>query len=144
MIAVEGFDPLAALQEAGAPHADLMGGGEIEVGAGALLVRMRVTRAEALAMADALARPAAWWPKAAREAPRRATLADLAGFRTAEGYEFKPLAALVAHVRAAATAARRAATAAPPRDVPTGAVPTGAALAATIAAARPVLGGGDA
>lgn len=136
----EGFDPLAALQVAGAPHADLMGGGELETGAAAFLVRARVHAAEVAPLAAALARPGAWWPKSAREAPKRVTLADLAGYHTADGYEFKPLAALVAHVRSAKPAARRVAE--PSRDVPTGPVPRGADLTAAIAAARPVLGGG--
>lgn len=109
-------DPLSELQRAAAPHADLMGGGDLEMGASALLIRLRITPAEIPAMALALSRPTSWWPSGGRAAPARATLGDLAGWHTADGYEFKPLSALVAHVRGAA---RRvpAAPAAPPAPV---------------------------
>lgn len=126
----EAFDPLTALQDAGAPHADLMGGGEVESGAAAFLVRARVQPAEVPLLAQALARPAAWWPKSSRETPRRVTLSDLAGFHSAEGYEFKPLSLLIAYVRAGAKKAPRG----PEREPPPKPAPLDPAAAARIRA----------
>lgn len=105
---------LDALRDAARDVADLVGPA-YERSVAAALRSARVSDADVAAMALALAAPAAWWPRSYRApAPERATLADLAGFRAADGsgsYTCEPLLALLAHARAAA---RRAKAATPP------------------------------
>lgn len=90
---------LDALRDAAAGHATLTGTATMEQGACALLARHALSADEVARMGAALATPAPWWPKGKNPPPQHVTLNDLAGFRGDDGHEWRPLAALVAHVR---------------------------------------------
>jgi len=128
---------LDALRDAARDVADLVGPA-YERSVAAALGSARVSDADVAAMARALASPAAWWPRSYRApAPERATLADLAGFRSPTGdgsYTCEPLLALLAHARAAARKAKAAPARPPAPPPPPGEAVTGADVRRRLAA----------
>jgi hypothetical protein len=101
-----------ALRDAVGGNATLTGASSIEVELSRLLERHALSADEIVRAGRAFEEPAAWWPKGKNPAPRHVTLNDLAGFRGDDGFEWRALAALVAHVR---TQKKPVAVAAPAR-----------------------------
>ncbi len=131
--------PLDLLRDAAAGRATLTGAATLEREFAEVLARHGLKGDEVSRAGSAFEEPAAWWPKGKNPAPAHVTLNDLAGFRGEAGYEWRPLAALVAHVRSQArrAAARaRARPAAPPPPPPPAAR---AGEAAARAAARSLI-----
>jgi hypothetical protein len=94
---------LDALRDAAGDRATLpLTGSAIERGAAKVLTAAHVTFDEIRRMGEALGEPARWWPPGKDPAPRHCTWKPLAGYRAdGGGYEYGPLLALLAHVRAA-------------------------------------------
>lgn len=103
------------LRAASVGRATLTGTATLEQEFGAMLSRHALTADEVTRAGDAFNEPGAWWPKGKNPAPTHVTLNDLAGFRGDAGYEWRPLAALVAHVRARKGAVRAPASTTAPR-----------------------------
>ena len=108
---------LDALRAASAGHATLTGATALEIEAGEILARHALTDADLARAEGAFADPSAWWPRGKNPAPRHVTLNDLAGFRGEQGYEWRALAALVAHLRQRKAARRPTQPAAPETPV---------------------------
>lgn len=90
---------LDALRDASAGHATLTGATALEREAAEVLSRHTLTETDLARAAAAFADPSAWWPRGKNPAPKHVTLNDLAGFCGERGYEWRALAALVAHLR---------------------------------------------
>ncbi len=112
---------LDALRTSAAGRATLSGAAALEVECAAVLARHGLTDEEMQRAGEAFGDPSAWWPKGKNPAPAHVTLNDLAGFRGDAGFEWRALAALVAHVRAprrALPVRARSASPAPPPPPP--------------------------
>lgn len=98
-----GNDLLDALRDAAGNRATLpLTGSAFERGAAKVLTAAHVTLDEIRRMGEALGEPARWWPPGKDAPPKHCTWKPLAGYRAdGGGYEYGPLLALLAHVRAA-------------------------------------------
>lgn len=101
---VTGHDLLDALRKAAGTHATLKATAALEAECARMLASLSLTPSEIRAMGEALARPADWFPTGRKPPPAHCTLPDLAGYRSGDAYEWKPLLALVAYVRGRAKA----------------------------------------
>jgi hypothetical protein len=134
---LEGVTLLEALATAAGDRATLpITGGAFERGAVKALAGVKLTRDELTRAGEALARPSDWWPSGKDAPPKHCTWKSLAGYPLAggEGYEFGPLLALVAHVRATRRPSTPPAPAQAPAYIPQPAVQ--AATRAYLAAQR--------
>ncbi len=127
--------PLVALRDAVGGRATLTGALAIEVELSRLLERHALTPDEIKRAGAAFEDPSAWWPRGKNSAPRHVTLNDLAGFRGDDGYEWRALAALVAHVRASKRTTPKPVTA-PARPTTTSRVMTAEETRRAIEASR--------
>lgn len=130
---------LDLLRDAAAGRATLTGAATLEREFAEVLARHGLKGDEVSRAGSAFEEPAAWWPKGKNPAPAHVTLNDLAGFRGEAGYEWRPLAALVAHVRTQARRAAAPARARPASPPPPSPPAARAGEAAARAAARSLI-----